>query len=213
MNATAAAGTAGPFRRALIAVGLALVLPFIAYETLLLSGAIPPLGQEQGGAIVERLIFYAFVGGVITIVGGFALAFFVAKRDTIDADQIIRDLKAATEAAATSQSKLDAITRLTELQDSNALRDAVVALLGRSGEPDDRPRDRPVAARRYRGSGDRSFGDPRPALAGPRCSTQVGGGGDGGSGRSREESRRDRLPQQHRQSDRSLSDRDGTRSQ
>ena len=68
----------------------------------------------------------------MVIVLGFALAFYQTQRTTVDADQIIRDLKSATEAAAASQTKLDTIARLTELQDSDALRDAVVALLGES---------------------------------------------------------------------------------
>ena len=124
----AMADTATPFRRTLIVVGLALIVPFIVYETLLFSAAIPPLGQEQGGAIVESLILYAFVGGIATIVGGFALAFFVAKRGTIDVDQIIRDF-------AANQGTLDAIARLAELEDSNAFHAAVVALVGQSKDP------------------------------------------------------------------------------
>ena len=122
------ADTATPFRRTLIVVGLALIVPFIVYETLLFSAAIPPLGQEQGGAIVESLILYAFVGGIATIVGGFALAFFVAKRGTIDVDQIIRDF-------AANQGTLDAIARLAELEDSNAFHAAVLALVGQSKDP------------------------------------------------------------------------------
>jgi tetratricopeptide (TPR) repeat protein len=120
--------SATPFRRTLIVVGLALVLPFIVYETLLISGAIPPLTQEQGGAIVERLILFAFAGGIATIVGGFALAFFVARRGTVDVDQIIRDF-------AANQGKLDAIARLAELEDSKAFRAAVMALVGQSNDP------------------------------------------------------------------------------
>jgi tetratricopeptide (TPR) repeat protein len=75
LHGTAVTDTVPPFQRTLLVVGLALAVPFVLYETLLLSGTIPPLDQEQGGAVVEALILYAFAGGIVTIVGGFALAF------------------------------------------------------------------------------------------------------------------------------------------
>jgi hypothetical protein len=132
---------AASFRRILIVVGLALVGLSIGYEALLLSGLIPQLSQAQGGFIVENLILYAFVGGIVTIVGGFALAFFVAKRGTVDVDRIIRDFEAATKAAAASQHTLAAIARLKELQDSGAFRAAVLALVGQRKDPRAPPRD------------------------------------------------------------------------
>jgi hypothetical protein len=74
LHGTAVTDTVPPFQRTLLVVGLAPAVSFVLYETLL-SGTIPPLDQEQGGAVVEALILYAFAGGIVTIVGGFALAF------------------------------------------------------------------------------------------------------------------------------------------
>ena len=90
--------------------------------------------RARAGALAS-LLRYGFVVALVVIVLGFALALYQTQRTTVDADDIISDFKVATEAAAASQSKLDAIARLQELQDSNAFRAAVVALVGQSKNP------------------------------------------------------------------------------
>ncbi len=119
----------------LVLAGFALLLLFGLLRALLKSPKVAILTQKTSGQALLRAVNFGFFAAVLVIVLGFGLAFYQTQRTTVDADQIIRDLKAATERAAASESKLDSIKRLTELQDSNALRDAIVALLGQSGNP------------------------------------------------------------------------------
>ena len=78
------------------------------------------------------MLRYGFLIALAVIVLGFALAFYQTQRTTVDADEIIHDFEAATKAAAASQSTLDAIARLEELQDSGAFRAAVLAIVKES---------------------------------------------------------------------------------
>ena len=119
----------------LVLAGFALLLLFGLLRALLKSQKVAVLTQKSSGQLLLRAVNFGFLAAVLVILLGFGLAFYQTQRTTVDADQIIRDLKAATEKAAASEGKLDNIKRLTEALDSNALRDAIVALLGQSGNP------------------------------------------------------------------------------
>jgi tetratricopeptide (TPR) repeat protein len=120
----------------LVLAGFVLLLFFGLLRAFLTSEKLPTVSQSAGGKALLLLLRYGFLIALAVIVLGFALAFYQAQRTTVDADEIIRDFEAATKAAAASQSTLDAIARLEELQDGNAFQAAVVAIIRESRNPD-----------------------------------------------------------------------------
>ncbi len=120
----------------LVLAGFCLLLFFGLLRAVLKSRVMPTVSQSAGGKALLSLLRYGFATAVLVILLGFGLAFYQTQRTTVNADQIVRDFAAAKEAAATSQGKLEAIARLKELQDSNAFRDAVVAIVRESKAPE-----------------------------------------------------------------------------
>ncbi len=116
----------------LVLAGFGLFLLFGLLRALLKSNKMPVVSQRTGGQALLRAIHYGFIAALVVIVLGFLLAFYQTTRTTADVDQIIHDFRAATEAAATSQGKLEAIAHLDQLEDSDAFRQAVVAIVKES---------------------------------------------------------------------------------
>lgn len=57
----------------LVLVGFVLLLFFGVHRTLIKAGIIPPLDQQTGSAVVQRLLRYGFVIALVVIVLGFGL--------------------------------------------------------------------------------------------------------------------------------------------
>ena len=114
--------------------GFGLLLFFALLRAVLKSRVMPTVSKSAGGRALASLLRYGFLVALVVIVLGFALAFNQTQRTTVDADEIISDFKMAIEAAAASESKLEAIARLDELEDS-AFRAAVITLVGQSKDP------------------------------------------------------------------------------
>ena len=123
----------------LVLAGFGLLLFFALLRVVLRSKVMPTVSQSAGGRALLSLLRYGFFVALVVIVLGFALAFYQTQRTTVDADQIIRDFTAAKQEAAAEkashQATLDALARLSELQDSGAFRAAVLALVGQSKDP------------------------------------------------------------------------------
>jgi hypothetical protein len=115
----------------LVLAGFGLFLFFGLLRALLKSKVMPTVTQRTGGRALLRAINYGFVVALVVIVLGFAFAWRQTELGTVDVDEILDDFKAATEAAAASQGKLEAIARLGELQNSEAFR----RRRDRQGEP------------------------------------------------------------------------------
>ncbi len=121
----------------LVLAGFALFLLFGLLRVLLASKVMPTVSQRTGGKALLRAIHFGFVAALlVVIVLGFALAFYQTTRTTVDVDAILEDFRAATEAAAASEGKLDAIAHLDEIEDSDAFRAAVTAIVRESKSPD-----------------------------------------------------------------------------
>jgi tetratricopeptide (TPR) repeat protein len=120
----------------LVLAGFGLLLFFGLLRAVLKSRVMPTVSQSAGGKALLSLLRYGLVVALAVVVLGFALAFYQTQLTTVDPDEIIRDFTAATERAAASQSTLEAIARLEELQDGNAFRAAVVAIVRESRNPD-----------------------------------------------------------------------------
>ena len=119
----------------LVLAGFGLLLFFALLRAVLKSRVMPTVSKSAGGRALLSLLRYGFLIALAVIVLGFALAFYTTQRTTVDADEIIHDFEVATTAAAASQSTLDAIARLEELQDSGAFRAAVLAIVKESKTP------------------------------------------------------------------------------
>jgi tetratricopeptide (TPR) repeat protein len=119
----------------LVLAGFGLLLFFGLLHALLKSKVMPTVTQRTGGRAVLRGINYGFIVALVVIVLGFALAWWQTERATVDVDEILDDFRVATETAAVSQGKLEAIARLGEIQDSDAFRAAVVAIVRESKSP------------------------------------------------------------------------------
>ena len=120
--------------------GFGLFLFFGLLRALLKSKVMPTVTQRTGGRALLRAINYGFVVALVVIVLGFAFAWRQTELGTVDVDEILDDFKAATEAAAVSEGKLEAIARLGELRDSEAFRAAVVAIVRESRSANAPPR-------------------------------------------------------------------------
>ena len=149
----------------------------------------PTVSQRTGGRALLRGINYGFVVALVVVV------FWASPSPVADGPRHNRcrrraldDFRLATEAAASNQGKLDAIARLGELQDSDAFRAAVVAIVKESKRPMRRAASTTrstAAARRYRRSRDGPRGSARPAPPGARQREPGGRRGGAASRRNR----------------------------
>jgi tetratricopeptide (TPR) repeat protein len=149
----------------LVLAGFGLFLFFGLLRALLKSPVMPQVSRTAGGQALLSLLRYGFLLALVVIVLGFALVFFReahadpllqwgalggallvcalasrhvfrAERDRVDVDQIIREFTAAKERIAAHESTLEGVKRLAELEDANAFRAAVIALIGQARRPE-----------------------------------------------------------------------------
>ena len=120
----------------LVLIGYVLLLVFSIHKTLITSGIIPTVSQQDGGFLVQQLLQYGFLLAGMVILLGFGLQFFKTHRETVPSI----DVKGVIETLESANRNQVAILEQKHQQELEAWKEqatnAVTALVNLRGEKD-----------------------------------------------------------------------------